>query len=291
VEFPADDGLRDILGSLALTPEQYLGHGGEAWVYALDDERIVRVLHENQHPDTIRHRQALVEELGARGAPFALPELLEVGERDGRWFTIERRLPGISVAQQLGRLDGNQRDLLVEHHLEAAARLGTLPLTPRGWFGDLLAEAPVRATTWRGYLRERAATSVANSTREFATVDAQALADALPDTPTASFVHLDAFAGNMLARDTTITAVLDFGATSASGDARLDPLSVAVYLAAPQITPVSTPRDVDVAMSWLRSASLAQWYEPARRWLAAFWSFAIDDRQLHQWCRSVLLTP
>src|SRR4029077_10277151 len=122
--------------------------------------------------------QALVEELGARGAPFALPELLEVVERNGRWFTIERRLPGVAVAQQLETLDRDQRDQLVEHHLEAAAQLGTLPLTPRGWFGDLLAEAPVRATTWRGYLRERAATSLASSTPEFATVDADAVADA-----------------------------------------------------------------------------------------------------------------
>ena len=220
MDFPADDGLRDVLGSFAVTPEQYLGHGGEAWVYALDDHRIVRVLHGNQNPDTIGRREELVDELGTNGAPFALPDLLEVGERNGRWFTIERRLPGLSVAQVLPTLDRDQRDQLVEHHLEAAALLGTLYLAPRGWFGDLLAERPVRTTTWRGYLQERAATSLAHSTRDFAAVDADALADALPDTDTPSFLHLDAFAGNMLAQGSTITAVLDFGATCASGDAR-----------------------------------------------------------------------
>jgi len=42
-------------------------------------------------------------------------------------------------------------------------------------------------------------------------------------------------------------------------------------------------------MSWLRSAGLDQWFEPARRWLAAFWSFAVDDPFVLRWCRSVLL--
>ena len=62
----------------------------------------------------------------------------------------------------------------------------------------------------------------------------------------------------------------------------------AVYLASPQITPVVTARDVDVALSWLRCAGLADSYEPARRWLAGYWSYAVDDGRLQEWCRSVL---
>jgi hypothetical protein len=38
----------------------------------------------------------------------------------------------------------------------------------------------------------------------------------------------------------------------------------------------------------LRSAGLDEWYEPARRWLAAFWSFAVDDPAVHEWCEMVL---
>jgi hypothetical protein len=94
----------------------------------------------------------------------------------------------------------------------------------------------------------------------------------------------------MLTDVTNITAVLDIGPTSVVGDRRLDPVAAVVYLASPEITPVATPADLDVAMSWLRSAGLHDWFEPAQRWLAAFWSFAVDDPRVLAWCRRVLLT-
>jgi len=289
VEFPDDRGLQVTLRALGVGPEALLGHGGEAWVYALDDHRVVRVLHAARDVETIHQRQALVDELASHGAPFELPELIEVGEVDGRHFAVERRLPGRSVMAQLEALDGAERDLLVERHLEATKALGRLHLEPRGWFGDLVAPNPVRAPSWRAYLEQRAAKSLRLSTPAFRAIDPASLVQSLPEAAAPAFVHLDAFAGNMLARGSTITAVLDIGLTSAVGDARLDPLASAVYLASPQITPVATSRDVDVGMSWLRGAGLAEWFEPARRWLAAFWCSAVDDVRLHQWCRSVLV--
>ena len=83
----------------------------------------------------------------------------------------------------------------------------------------------MRSPTWRGYLEERVNRSLRRSTPAFRGVSAAALAAALPDAAEPAFVHLDAFAGNMLATGTTITAVIDIGLTSASGDARLDPVA------------------------------------------------------------------
>lgn len=289
VRFPEDAGLIEVLRSLGVRPEDLLGHGGEAWVYALDGERVVRVLHEGHDASIIHARQVLVEELASDGTPFALPEVLDAGQVSGRAFAVERRLPGVPISEQLVRLDGGDRDLLVEHHLDAAAQLCSLHLEPRGWFGELIGEHPVRSASWHGFLRERVARSLQGAPAAFRGVDPDALADALPDSAGAAFVHLDVFAGNMLASGTAITAVLDIGVTSACGDARLDPLAAAVYLASPEITPAATGRDVDVAMSWLRAAGLADCFEPAQRWLAAYWSWAIDDIATHEWCRAVLL--
>ncbi len=139
------------------------------------------------------------------------------------------------------------------------------------------------------YLERRAATNLARSIRELRSIDPIAVADGLPNTTAPAFVHLDAFAGNMLTDGARITAVLDVGSTSIAGDRRLDPLAAAVYLASPQITPTATAADLDVAVSWLRAADLLDWFEPARRWLAAYWSAAIDHPQLLEWCRDVLL--
>jgi len=93
----------------------------------------------------------------------------------------------------------------------------------------------------------------------------------------------------VLVSDGQIEAVIDFGASTLAGDRRIDPLSSAVYLTAPAITPTTAPGDAEVAHQWLRRSGLDQWLEPAQRWLAAFWVHAVNDVHLHQWCRDVLL--
>ncbi len=286
---PKDHGLRVVLTEFGVTADDLLGHGGEAWVYALGDDRVLRVLHSGGRAGDIRRRQHLVDGLSRSGPPFELPEVLEVGEAGGRVFAIERRLPGRSVLEVLHFSTGSQRRHLVERYLDTAAALGDLHLDPRDTFGDLMSDDPITTSTWHTYLVERAAANLARSTSEFWSIDAGELAGELPEPTGPAFVHLDAFAGNMLTDGTSITAVIDFGSTSVAGDRRLDPISAAVYLAAPEITPVTTPADIDVAMSWLRAADLHQWFDPARRWLAAFWSFAVDDPTVLRWCRGVLL--
>jgi aminoglycoside phosphotransferase (APT) family kinase protein len=121
----------------------------------------------------------------------------------------------------------------------------------------------------------------------FAFLDPAGLAAALPEPDRPALVHLDAFAGNMLAKDGRITAVLDFGGVPIVGDRRLDPLAAAAYLD-PDITPTASDADRAVAQEWLAERGLADLYDAARRWLAAFWSAAIDDVRLHEWCGSIL---
>lgn len=289
MDSPPHRGLDRVLEAVGVRSAPLIGYGGEARVYALDDQRVLRVPHDGQHLAEILSRQLLVDELGSLGAPFLLPELLDVGEIDGRFYTIERRLPGRSVKEALERTEGRARVDLIEAHLEASAALGSLHLNERGWWGELVGRQPVRAMTWRDYLRDRAGASLRRSTPELQQIDSAAVTAELPDVERPAFVHLDAYAGNMLTTDGAISAVLDFGVSSVVGDPRLDPIACAVYISTPLITPASTAHDATVAASWLSAAGLVDLLEPVRRWLAAYWAFAVDDVRLHQWCRSVLL--
>jgi len=243
-------------------------------------------------PALLRARQELVDELAATGTPFLLPELGTIGEVNGRWYAVERRLLGQPVSEVLATLEGRDRDLLIERYMEATAALGTLHLEPRSYWGEIIGHDAVRAASWRAYLHKRAASSLGCSglplPGDAPERLASALAEGLPEAEEAAFVHLDAFAGNVLAVGTAITSVIDIGVTSVAGDSRLDPLSAVVYLAAPQITPAATPRDIEVATSFLRENGLEDWLLPARDWLAAYWSFAVSDRKLYEWCRTVL---
>jgi len=289
VSFPEDPALVSVLEELGIPPGAVLGHGGEAWVYALGEDRILRILHPGGRTEDISRRKDLVAELSRAQPPFALPEILEIGESAGRVYAVERRLPGRSVLEALDSSSGDARRHLVECYLDATASLGELHLEPRDSFGDLIVEDAIATSTWPAYLAERAAANLSRSTSDFWSIDPGGLAADLPDVTTPSFVHLDAFTGNVLTDGRRITAVIDIGSTSMAGDRRLDPLSAVVYLVAPEITPGVEPGDVDVAMAWLRAAGLHEWFDPARRWLAAFWSAAVDDPTLLGWCRGVLL--
>jgi aminoglycoside phosphotransferase (APT) family kinase protein len=289
VEHPDDPGLVAVLRTLGVRADALLGHGGEAWVYALDDARVVRVLHRGGSAEDVCRRRELVDELRIAPAAFALPEVLSVGDVDGRTFAIERRLPGRSLLDEFQVSEGNARACLIQAHLQAAAALGDLYLKPRGHFGDLMVEDPITTTMWRSYLEARAASNLARSEPEFRSIDPVALAAPFSEPAQASFVHLDAFAGNMLTDGGGITAVLDIGPTSIAGDRRFDPVAAVVYLTSPDITPALRPADVGVAMDWLRTAGLDDWLEPTRRWLAAFWSAAVDDAGVIRWCRAILL--
>jgi hypothetical protein len=258
-------------------------------VYALDDERVLRILRDGGCKADVLRRMALVAELARSQPAYRLPEVLDVGEVDGRTYAIERRLPARSMLEELGHIDGPARERLIEAYLDTSASLGDLHLPAHTGFGELIADDSIVAPTWRAYLQERAARNLARSVPELRQVDAVGLADALPDASTPSFVHLDAFAGNFLTDGVRITAVLDFGASSLAGDRRLDPIASAVYLSDPYLTPTATPHDVDVALAWLRTHGLAEWLEPGRRWLAAYWSFEADNPKSIAWCSDVLL--
>jgi len=290
VDYPDDPGLVAVLLTFGVTPDAVLGHGGEAWVYGLDLTRVLRVQHADGNTEELHRRRLLLRELTvAVVPPFSLPTILDIGEIEGRTFAIERRLSGESVANALDNTEGDGRARLIEAHLDAAAALGDLHLEPRDGYGDLIAADAITESTWRDYLEQRAAANLSRSVPELRSIDASTLAHELPEPDAGAFVHLDAFAGNMLTDGRHITAVIDIGPACVFGDRRFDPVSAAVYLAAPTITPTARPADIDVAMSWLRNARLDRWFEPVQRWLAGYWSFATDDAKMLAWCRGVLL--
>ncbi|HUW02525.1 MAG TPA: hypothetical protein VMW08_09265 [Acidimicrobiales bacterium] len=284
-------GVTEVLAEVGADADGFLGFGGEAWVWAIDADRVVRVVR-SLEPDagrTVLRRYDLVAELARDGWRFPLPEAIESGEVAGRPFVIERRLPGRPMREVLGTLGRRDRDRLIADHLDATEIIGDLHLEARGYWGDLIADHPLRTDTWSEYLVGVAIRNLSVAPPEFADVDGTAIAEELPSCAMPSYVHLDAFAGNMLAEGPSISAVIDFGPMSIVGDRRLDVLAAAAYLRSDQITPEADEGDGLVAMAWLGDRDLVDFYEPARRWLAAYWSWASDDTKLNAWCREVLL--
>jgi aminoglycoside phosphotransferase (APT) family kinase protein len=286
VDYPDDPGLRNVLRHLGVPADSLLGHGGEAWVYALDDNRVVRVPHSGADADQLLRNHALVRELSSGKAPFDLPRLIEVSNLNGRVFAIEQRLAGRDLLSELTTAEGTRRDKLIGSYLDTAEALGDLPLDRPDYFGDLAALNPVRTRTWREYLTAKADASLLAGPIT-TVVDTAAIAADLPEPSATAFVHLDAFAGNMMTDGHRVTAVVDVGLACVAGDARMNLLAAVVNLETAH-TPTATSADMDTALARLSSRGLIAYLETARAWLAAFWSFAWEDPVLISWCRSVL---
>lgn len=284
-----DAPLLRVMSHFGVAADALLGIGGEACVFSLDGQRVLRVHHPGTGRQTIDRRTELLAELriSRRAVPFSIPEVLDTAEVHGRWITIEPQLPGRPLSLVLGEVRGSAREELVMAYLYCSTQTRYLRVE-RPWYGELCSAEPVRASTYTSYLERRARTSLLAAGDAFAAVSASQLAAALPEPSVASFVHLDLFPGNVLVEGSTVSAVIDFGGVPIVGDARLDSLAAASYLT-PFITPHATPADRELAAAWLQVQGLEELFEPARRWLAARWSFARDDRQLHRWCQTVLL--
>lgn len=284
-----DAPLLQVMSHLGLTRDALLGIGGEACVFALGGERVVRVHHPGTVRETVARRAQLLEDFHepASAVPFSIPRVLEMTELHGRLITFEPRFPGRPLLQVLGEAAGAERERLITRYLEASTQLRALRVSA-AWYGDLCEAEPIRTPSYRSYLELRARKSLTCAGSAFDGIDPARLAAALPEPERPSFVHMDFYPGNVLVEGQEVSAVIDFGGPPIVGDARLDALSAVIYLT-PFITTTATDRDRRLAREWLLAEHLDALFAPAERWLAARWSFATDDVRLHRWCRRVLL--
>ena len=285
---------RRVLAAFGIDESSFLGRGGEARVFAIDAERVLRLPHPGITVDQLDERRWLLAAIASTRASVARPEVLEHRLIDGRTVVVERRLPGRNAIDALAE-EGTDREALIRDHLDVSRSIADLPC-PADQFGELIGEDAIKTASFGDWAAARLNVSLRRAGPEFASVDPDALTAALiaalpePEPAHPRLVHLDAFLGNMLADRNRITAVLDFGSMSIAGPPDLDPLINAAYLD-PEITPTAAEEDRSVARAWLRQAGLVSAVEPARRWIAAYWTGAIDDLRVRQWCARVLLDP
>jgi len=283
---------RAVLDHFGVDESAFLGRGGEARVFALDGERVLRLPHPGVDPGALEQRRRLLAAIAAPGWRVALPEVLEHREVDGRLVVVERRLPGEDALAALGER-GRDHEALVRDHLEVARAVADLPC-PAERFGEVMGNHRIVAPSFGEWAEARLTVSLAAGGAAFAGLDAAALtADLLaalpepePDRPV--LVHLDAFLGNMLAVGDRISALLDFGPMTIGGPRELDALVAVAYLA-PEITPTARDGDRRVARAWAEEAGVAGGLGPAERWIAAYWTGAPDDERLRRWCERILL--
>jgi hypothetical protein len=196
-----DPPLLRSVAEVGAMPENLLGIGGEACVFALDAERVVRIYHSHTLLEGVEARTSLLNALqpAARRLPFAIPEVLETRVLKERIATIERRLPGTPLLHLLLHTEASQvrlRASWIRAYLQAAAELCRLELEGQG-FGDVCHSEPIRTSNFCAYLEQSASRSLSLAGSALSMIDPKSLAAAWPEPEQPAFVHLDVYPGNV----------------------------------------------------------------------------------------------
>ena len=283
-----------ILSAFGITADALLGSGGEARVFALDEERVLRIQAPGDAgPDEQLAR--LLDSWAGIDLGFALPRVLQQARWEHQNYSTEIRLPGMPMAHWLASTDEPEaRRTGLLSLLDASERLRELPV-PRPGFGRVLADEQ-----HFGSLVDLLAAQIEVGVRH----SAGALAASVPDLDrrierllrrladrvvAPAFCHADFAPTNVLVDDRgQVTAVLDFSVHALAADPVLDEVAAVAFL---ELTSYSGNSD-DAA--WLQRRLAERlgadgWLIDAYRQYYGLY-YAMDP-ELIPWCAAQLLAP
>lgn len=294
-------GVTDtLLQRFGVTSAEQIGHGGDATVYALGADRVLRVLHSTNSP--IARIAAFCDELAGQDAGFALPRVLEHGEIDGTAYSVDRLIPGRPLIDVLPELTGDRRQRAFDSYLDSADAIGRLRIE-RPLYGEVLADPPLQRSSWTEFLLDRAEAALTISGGRLAS-DVPRFGDviatvrghiaALPAHVERRLVHGDYFPGNVIiGDDLKVSGVIDFGTLTVMGDPAMDVASAIVFVevARPAFDPVDVKYLTERAVR-ARGSGFVELLRTYREYYALRLApyAERDDSRLYAWCVRTLET-
>ena len=243
----ADHGDQAVLAHFGLSRSRLIGSGGESEVFALDDQRVLR-LYRSTHeaPQTTSEQLRELYDLwadspAATAMPLELPRILDAGEIGGRRFTVDRRMSGIILSDWLPRAGVEERRKVLGGYLQAAASLHLLP-SPTRTFARLIGEDRREFSTLAELLTDQLGRAVQRSQQrleqdlpEVAAVWDRLQSALVERTCEPKLVHGDYCAPNVyLSRDAVgrpvVTGVGDFSPHTLNADPLLDVTGAVAFL-------------------------------------------------------------
>lgn len=282
-----------VLRHFGVTSADRIGHGGDAMVYALSGDRVLRVLHSPTSP--IARIASFYDELSGQDPGFALPRVLEHGEIDGTSYSIDRLIPGRPLIDILPELAGDRRRAALDSYLDAADAIGRLRIE-RPLYGEILADPPLQRSTWTEFLLDRADAALAKSSGRIA-ADVAEFDDVvaavrqriavLPADGERRLVHGDYFPGNvMIGDDLAVSGVLDFGTLTVMGDTAMDVVSAIIFI---EVVPAGNADDAAYLTTRAVRRRRSGFVDLLRAY-RAYYALRLapyaeaDDPRLYAWC-------
>ena len=137
-------GESALLAEFGTGRDRLLGAGGESEVFALDDQRVLRLYRQRHEApqQTVAQLRALYASWADSDVGIELPLIIEAGERDGRLYSIDRRFSGRPFSPWLAQAEPGERRTALLSFLDATARLAELPSPVPGFARLVGPDAP-----------------------------------------------------------------------------------------------------------------------------------------------------
>lgn len=140
-ETPEERAATDaVLAQLGVAREALLGEGGESQVFALDEQRVLRLYrpgHQSATSPVVGQLRSLygfwANAPEERRVGLDLPLVLDAGVTDGRSWTVDRRFRGTALSGWLAQADLPSRRAALASLLDAAEAVSRLPMPVPGF--------------------------------------------------------------------------------------------------------------------------------------------------------------
>ena len=223
-----------------------IGEGYEALVFALDTERVLKI-YKRQGPKLaswLQQLQSFYAALDTSKVQFAVPQIYNIATHEGVACSIDKRLAGTELDKVMNSLHIDAKRTALLEYVEAAKMICSLS-PPYAYFGEVLAENPIRDATWSGFLSVRIHASYEWGKMTIGR-DVPGIEDVLDymdmqsarfhEVKSARLVHGDYFVKNVLMDGTSVSAVLDFNTMTLAGDPFMDVASAVIFLSDSPVT-------------------------------------------------------
>ena len=293
------DGEAELLASFGTSRDQLLGSGGESEVFAIDEQRVLRIYRRAHDPSdkTVEQIRQLLATWEDANIGLEVPKVIQLGQHDGRFFSVDRRFSGRCLSPWLAQAQIGERREVLSSYLDATRRLRQLPSPILGFakligeqapqqfssLGQLLhhmLEGPVRVS--RGQL-ERDLPNVAQ-------VWNRLHADLAERVVSPALVHGDVCPANTYidcpSDRWVISGIGDFSPHTVNGDPMMDIAGAVIFL---ELEPYP---GAAADSAWLEALAVQQggsdvrhWIEVYRRFYGFYFSDAFRfDPVLYAWC-------
>jgi putative membrane protein len=288
-----------LLAEFGTSRDRLLGGGGESQVFAIDDQRVLRI-YRRPHADTdqtVAQLRALYASWDGVDIGLEMPKIIEVGRRGQRFFTIDRRFSGGNFSDWLQRAEEVERRAALTSLLDAAERLRRLP-SPAAGFARLVGQkAPIAFGSFPELMHNMLAGPVAASRAqldrnlpEVAKVWDRLHRELAERSVSPALVHGDVCPPNayvsLSPSGPTVTGIGDFSPHTVNGDPAMDIAGAVIFL---ELEPYE---DAAADSAWLGGvaaerwgAEIGYWIEVYRRFYGFYFSnSAAFDPRLYDWC-------